>query len=125
MLKFAQQARTPLSLQIHKPIAIPSYVPKFDSNSSNYLRNRDPDYERNEASKLRRQYKQEKKGAIRELRKDAKFLAGVQQKEQQEKDRGYTDRIKKAVASIDPERAEEKALLREKAKDKRRSGGKK
>lgn len=114
-----------MTLQLHKPIAIPSYVPKFDSNASNYLRNRDPDYERNEASKLKRQYKQEKKGAIRELRKDAKFLAGVQQKEQQEKDKGYTERIRKAVASIDPERAEEKALLREKAKDKRRSGKKK
>lgn len=125
MLKFAQQSRTSLTLQLHKPIAIPSYVPKFDSNASNYLRNRDPDYERNEASKLKRQYKQEKKGAIRELRKDAKFLAGVQQKEQQEKDKGYTERIRKAVASIDPERAEEKALLREKAKDKRRSGKKK
>jgi nucleolar protein 14 len=109
---------------MHKPIPIPSYVPKFDSHSSSYLRNRDPDYERNEAAKLRRQYKQEKRGAIRELRKDAKFLAGVQEKEQQEKDQKYNERIKKAIASIEPERAEEKAMLREKARDKRRAGKK-
>lgn len=124
LLKFAGQSRHSLTLQMHKPIPIPSYVPKFDSHSSSYLRNRDPDYERNEAAKLRRQYKQEKRGAIRELRKDAKFLAGVQEKEQQEKDRRYNERIKKAIASIEPERAEEKAMLREKARDKRRAGGK-
>jgi len=112
----------PLRLQMHKPIPIPSYVPKFEEHSSNYLRNRDPDHERNEAAKLRRQLKQEKKGAIRELRKDAKFLATIKQKEQQEKDRMYNERLKKAHASIEPERAEEKAMLREKAKGKRRAG---
>jgi nucleolar protein 14 len=122
LLKFALQSRGPLTLQLHKPIPIPSYIPKFDSHTSSYLRDRDPDHERNEAAKLRRQYKQEKKGAIRELRKDAKFLAGVREKEQDEKDKAYSERIKKAVASIEPERAEEKAMLREKAKMKRRSG---
>jgi len=122
LLKFSKQQRTPLRLQMHKPIPIPSYAPKFEEHSSNYLRNRDPDHERNEATKLRRQIKQEKKGAIRELRKDARFLAAVKQKEQQEKDRVYNERIRKAHASIEPERAEEKAMLRGKAKDKRRAG---
>jgi len=122
LLKFSKQQRTPLRLQVHKPIPIPSYVPKFEEHTSNYLKNRDPDHERNEAAKLRRQFKEEKKGAIRELRKDARFLAAVKQKEQQEKDRVYNERLKKAHASIDPERAEEKAMLREKAKDKRRAG---
>ena len=124
LLKFSKQQRKPLRLQMHKPIPIPSYVPKFEEHSSNYLRNRDPDHERNEASKLRRQLKQEKKGAIRELRKDAKFLAAVKQKEQQEKERMYNEGLKKAHASIEPERAEEKAMLREKAKEKRRAGRK-
>jgi nucleolar protein 14 len=122
LLKFSKQQRIPLRLQVHKPIPIPSYVPKFEERSSNYLKNRDPDHERTEATKLRRQLKQEKKGAIRELRKDAKFLASVKQKEQQEKDRVYKERIKRAHASIEPERAEEKAMLREKAKERRRAG---
>lgn len=122
LLKFSKQQRVPLRLQMHKPISIPSYVPKFEEHSSNYLRNRDPDHERNEAAKLRRQIKQEKKGAIRELRKDARFLASVKQKEQQEKDRVYNEKLRKAHASIEPERAEEKAMLRGKAKEKRRAG---
>lgn len=122
LLKFSKQQRGPLRLQVHKPIPIPSYVPKFEEHSSNYLKNRDPDHERNEAAKLRRQLKQEKKGAVRELRKDARFLAAVKQKEQQDRDRMYNERLKKAHASIEPERAEEKAMLREKARGKRRAG---
>ena len=41
---------------------------------------------RDEAAKLKAQYKQERKGAIRELRKDARFLASEQQKKQKEKE---------------------------------------
>ncbi|KAI0638448.1 nucleolar protein 14 [Trametes polyzona] len=124
LLKFALQARRPLRLQAHKPIPIPTYVPKFEQTSSNYLRNRDPDHERNEAAKLRAQYKQEKKGAIRELRKDARFLAAEQQRKQKEKDREYNERMKRVFGSLESERAEEKAMEREKAKDKRRAGRK-
>ncbi|CCL98246.1 uncharacterized protein FIBRA_00240 [Fibroporia radiculosa] len=124
LLKFSRQARRPLMLQAHKPIPIPTYVPKFEQSSSNYLRNRDPDHERNEAAKLRRQYKQEKKGAIRELRKDARFLASEQQNQQKEKDRAYNQRMKRVIGSLESERAEEKAMEREKTKEKKRSGRK-
>ena len=124
MLKFSRQARRPLTLQSHKPIPIPTYVPKFEQSSSNYLKNRDPDHERNEAAKLRRQYKQERKGAIRELRKDARFLAAEQQKQQKEKDRAYNDRMKRVFGSLESERAEEKAMEREKMKEKKRAGRK-
>ena len=124
LLKFASQARKPLRLQAHKPIPIPTYIPKFEQFSSNYLRNRDPDHERNEAAKLRAQYKQERKGAIRELRKDARFLASEQQKKQKDKDKTYSDRMNKVMASMESERAEQKALEREKLKEKRRAGRK-
>ncbi|KAG1835751.1 Nop14-like protein [Suillus variegatus] len=124
LLKFARQARRPLLLQAHKPIPIPTYIPKFEPRSSSYLRRQDPDHERNEASKLRYQVKQEKKGAIRELRKDAKFLAAVEHKQQAEKDRAYKDRMNKAFSVLEGERAEQKAMDREKAKEKRRSGRK-
>ena len=124
LLKFALQDRRPLRLQAHKPIPIPTYVPKFEHTSSNYLRNRDPDHERNEAAKLRAQLKQERKGAIRELRKDARFLAAEQQKKQKTKDQAYSDRMKRVFGSIESERAEEKAMEREKMKEKRRSGRK-
>ncbi|THH27646.1 hypothetical protein EUX98_g6552 [Antrodiella citrinella] len=124
LLKFAGQSRRPLQLQGHKPIPIPTYIPKFEHTTSNYLRNRDPDHERNESAKLRSQYKQEKKGAIRELRKDARFLASEQQKKQKQKDKTYTDRMNKVMASMESERAEQNALDREKAKEERRAGRK-
>lgn len=88
------------------------------------MRNRDPDHERNEAAKLRSQYKQERKGAIRELRKDAKFLAAEQQKVQKEKDRSYNERMRRVMGSIESERAEEKAMEKEKLREKKRSGRK-
>lgn len=124
LLNFATQSRRPLRLQAHKPIPIPTYIPKFEQTSSNYLRNRDPDHERNEAAKLRAQVKQERKGAIRELRKDARFLAAEQQKKEKEKNKAYNDRMKRVFGSIESERAEEKAMEREKTKDKRRAGRK-
>ncbi|KAF9238829.1 nucleolar protein 14 [Melanogaster broomeanus] len=108
----------------HKPIPIPSYIPKFESSSSSYLRRQDPDRERNEASKLRYQLKQERKGAIRELRKDAKFLAAAEHKKQAEKDRAYKERMNKVSSTLEGERAEQKAMEREKAKEKRRAGRK-
>ena len=124
LVKFSDQARKPLHLQAHKPIPIPTYIPKFETSSSSYLRRQDPDHEKNEASKLRNQYKQERKGAIRELRKDARFLADVEQKKEIEKDRAYNERMRRAFGSIEGERAEQKAMEREKAKDKRRAGKK-
>ncbi|KIK29147.1 hypothetical protein PISMIDRAFT_672561 [Pisolithus microcarpus 441] len=124
LLKFARQSRRPLFLQAHKPIPIPTYIPKFEQKSSLYLRRQDPDHERNEVSKLRYQVKQEKKGAIRELRKDARFIAAVEQKKQMEKDQAYNKRMKKVFGSLEGERAEEKAMQRQKMRDKRRAGRK-
>ncbi|EKM59895.1 uncharacterized protein PHACADRAFT_86191 [Phanerochaete carnosa HHB-10118-sp] len=124
LLKFSRQSRRPLALQAHKPIPIPTYVPRFEHTTSNYLRNRDPDHEQNEAAKIKAQYKQERKGAIRELRKDARFLATEQQKRQKEKDRAYNERMKRVFGSIESERAEQKAMEKEKMKEKKRAGRK-
>ena len=111
-------------MQAHKPIPIATYIPKFDVSSSSYLGRDDPDRERAAASKLRYQYKQERKGAIRELRKDARFISAVKQKEQQEKDKAYADKMNKVFSSLESERAEQKKMEREKQKEKRRSGRK-
>jgi nucleolar protein 14 len=88
------------------------------------LRSRDPDHERHEATKLRKQVKEERKGAIRELRKDARFLTAVQQKKQAQKDMEYNIRMKRILSSLESERAEEKAMEREKGRLKKRAGGK-
>ncbi|KAG5220021.1 nucleolar complex protein [Salix suchowensis] len=124
ILDAVETKRLPACLKVHKPIPIATYIPKFESSSSSYMRRQDPDRERNEAAKLRNQYKEERKGAIRELRKDARFLATVEQEKQKEKDRAYHERMKRVFGSLEGERAEQKAMDREKAKDKRRSGRK-
>ena len=121
LLKFSKQSRRPLFLQSHKPIPIPTCIPKFEISKSSFLRHQDPDHERKEAAKLRYLVKQERKGAVRELRKDARFLAAVQQKKQEQKDHEYNMRMKRVVTSLESERAEEKALEREKAKSRKRA----
>lgn len=144
-LKFSLQARRPLRLQSHKPIPIPSYIPKFEGSFYTPGKRYDPDSERNAASKLRSQYKQEKKGAIRELRKDAKFLSAERNRVKDEKDKAckfllffyllggisrklilnaYEDeqRMRSAHGAIQVERSEEKQMEREKARDKKRAG---
>lgn len=124
MLKFSAESRKPLTLQAHKPIPIATYIPKFDAGYSHQKRH-DPDAQRNADSKLKALYRKEHKGAMRELRKDNRFLAGEQAKKQAEKDAAYASRMAKVHGEIQLERAEEKSLAREKARDERRAGKKK
>lgn len=111
-IRFAKEARRPLQMQSHKPIPIPQYTPKFDADFSRDRRS-DPDAERNEAKKIKALYKKERKGAIRELRKDNKFLAVERAKEQKAKDEAYEKRMRQVHGQIaTTERAEEKAMER-------------
>ncbi|TYJ55430.1 hypothetical protein B9479_003933 [Cryptococcus floricola] len=114
-------SRRPLALQAHKPIPIASHTPKFEENYA-IGHHYDPDVERNASAKLKALYKKEQKGAMRELRKDNKFLAGEKAREQKAKDEDYNARMRKQEGSITAERAEEKAMEREKARDKRKRG---
>ncbi|KDE05828.1 hypothetical protein MVLG_03772 [Microbotryum lychnidis-dioicae p1A1 Lamole] len=127
MLNLSRSSRQPLTLQHHKPIPIATYIPKFDEGF-NPNRRFDPDTERNEANKLRSLVKKEKKGAIRELRKDNRFLAGEEAKKKREKDVAYEAKIKKIMVGLADERAEEKKEkgIKEHGKkmDKARRGGK-
>ena len=92
-------------------------------STSGYLRaggGEDGDSERKALSKLKREHRAERKGAIRELRKDARFLAGVVQKEEREAAREYEMRMRKVHAGMESERAEEKQAEREKQREKKR-----
>lgn len=120
-LGFAEDARQPLALQDHKPIPIASYAPRFEDDFAPG-KHYDPDVERNASAKLKAEYKKERKGAIRELRKDNRFLAGEKAREQAEKDAEYNSRLRKAIGSLNVERAEEKEMEREKKREKRRAG---
>ena len=78
MIGNAKSERRPLRLQAHRAIAIASHVPhnliKDSTQREEVGRTFDPDTERAEQSKLRAMLKKEKKGAMRELRRDNEFF---------------------------------------------------
>ncbi len=115
LLKHAHLDRRPLELHHHRPLAIKTSIPKFEE-SYNPDRHYDPDKERTEAAKLKKEYKREKKGAIRELRKDAKSIARESLRVKKERDAAYEKKYKRLVAEIQGEEGREsKAYEREKA----------
>jgi nucleolar protein 14 len=102
LLGNAQLGRRPLELHHHRPLAIKTYIPKFEE-SFNPDKHYDPNKERAEAAKLRAEYKRERKGAMRELRKDAKFIARESLREKKERDSAYEKKYKRLVAEIQGE----------------------
>ncbi|KAJ3087507.1 nucleolar complex protein 14 [Quaeritorhiza haematococci] len=95
----SQHNRKPLQLQKRKPVPIATYVPKFQENYS-IDRKHDRNRQRSEMSKLRKQHSQEMKGARRELRKDADFIARQKLKAVRERDAEYKKRINGIVGQL-------------------------
>ncbi|KAG9244464.1 nucleolar protein 14 [Calycina marina] len=113
-LSLAQLSRRPLELHHHKPLAIKMAIPKFEE-SYNPNKHYDPDRERTENAKLQKELKREKKGAVRELRKDAKAIATENLRQKREKDAAYDKKYKRLIAEIQGEEGHEaKAYEREK-----------
>lgn len=118
-MNIALAARRPLLLHAHRPLAIKTSVPQF-TDDYNPTKHYDPDIERAQLSKLKAEHKKERKGAMRELRKDANFIAREQLREKKEKDDAYEKKFKRLVAEIQGEEGREaKEYEREK---KRRKG---
>ncbi|KAK8164312.1 nucleolar protein 14 [Phyllosticta citrichinensis] len=118
-LSQARLARRPQALHNWKPLAIKTAVPKFEDDF-NPNKHYDPDQERRESAKLRAEYKREKKGAMRELRKDASFVAREKLREKKERDAAYEAKYKRIVAEIQGEEGREaKAYERERASRKK------
>ncbi|KAJ4341967.1 nucleolar complex protein 14 [Ascochyta clinopodiicola] len=117
-LNAAKLARRPQTLHFHRPLPIPSRIPKFEE-SFDPTKHYDADRERADGAKLQKEYKRERKGAMRELRKDANFIARETLREKKEKDRAYEEKYKKLVAEIQGEEGYEKNVYeREKRKRK-------
>ncbi|KAE8441353.1 hypothetical protein EG329_005502 [Mollisiaceae sp. DMI_Dod_QoI] len=114
LLNQAHLYRRPLELHHHRPLAIKTFIPKFEE-SFNPERHYDPDKTRTEAAKLKKEHKRERKGAIRELRKDANIMAIQSLREKKERDAAYEKKYKRLVAEIQGEEGKEaKAYEREK-----------
>ena len=75
----------PLTLQTHKPVPLnliePDFKDIFTARKGEGLEKED-----RELRKLKALHKKEMRGAIREIRKDAKFIANVRQKERDDFD---------------------------------------
>ena len=106
LLTAALQARQPLRLHNHRPLAIKTSMPKFEE-SYNPDKHYDPDRDRAEFSKLKAEHRKERKGALRELRKDANFLAREKLREKKERDSAYEKKFKRLVAEIQGEEGRE------------------
>lgn len=82
---------------------MPKFEEDFDPN-----KHYDPDKERAEQTRLRKEYKRERKGAMRELRKDANFIAREKLRDKRERDRAHADRERRLIAEIQGEEGREK-----------------
>lgn len=118
-LRVSTLSRRPLELHHHKSLAIKTYVPKFEEDydpDKHY----DPDRERADLAKLKAEHKKERKGAMRELRKDANFMAREKLRLKKEKDAAYEKKYKRLVSEIQGEEGHESKLYeKEKAARKR------
>ena len=119
LLQTSRLNRRPLQLHHHRPLAIRNNIPRFEDNfdpDKHY----DPDKERSDARKLQKEYKRERKGALRELRKDANFVARQQLTEKRQRDAEYEKKYRRLVAEVQGEEGREaKEYEREKRARKR------
>ncbi|KAL8698556.1 MAG: hypothetical protein Q9201_006508 [Fulgogasparrea decipioides] len=106
LMKQARTTRKPLLLHNHRPLPIKTSIPKF-AESYNPDKHYDPDRDRAQLNKLKAEHKKERKGAMRELRKDANFIVRESLREKKEKDAQYEKKFKRLVAEIQGEEGQE------------------
>lgn len=98
----------PLSLQNHRPTAIPSYAPKFEENFNPEKKSYDPDATRNEVNRMKAQLKKERKFMMKELRKDTKFEARQRIEEKRKEAETYHAKMSNIINTINTEEGAEK-----------------
>jgi nucleolar protein 14 len=101
-LSKARPLRRPLELHHHRPLPIPSNIPKFEEDY-NMDKRYDPNVERRELTKLKAEHKREKKGAVREIRKDSRFISRVKLAEDKETSKAYHAKMARLTAMIQSE----------------------
>eukprot|EP00742_Colponemidia_sp_Colp-10_P007849 GILJ01008463.1.p1 GENE.GILJ01008463.1~~GILJ01008463.1.p1 ORF type:complete len:907 (-),score=214.06 GILJ01008463.1:178-2898(-) len=126
-------ARQPLRLQAFKPTAIRSLVPRLEERITSLTRSNDPDRERAERKHLQKKVIEEKKGAARELRKDASFLEQQRVEAMRKQDVLKQQKRKQTAAFLDEQQREWKKMKtthssrtpKDKSKKQGRMGGNK
>jgi nucleolar protein 14 len=92
-------SRQPLEWQADGVKSVKSLAPKFQEEGYTFSK------DRTEVQQLKRQLKQEKKGAMRELRRDAEFLSTVADKAHEEKEAARRAQLRKNRAWLESEQA--------------------
>lgn len=123
MSRVSQLSRRPLELHHHRPLAIKTYIPKFEE-TFDPDKHYDPDRERAELAKLKAEHKKERKGAMRELRKDANFMARENLRVKKAKDEAYEKKYKRLIAEIQNEEGREANAYEREAKARKRANRK-
>ena len=119
-LQAADEKRRPLQLQKRKAMAIKTFLPKFHQNYSIDKKRYDPDRERAKAGKEKAEYKKELKGAVRELRKDAQFIATARLEETKRKDEAYKKKIDKIMGQLASQEGAMRGYEREQKKGRKK-----
>ncbi len=117
-IRHQAMSRTALELQKHRAVPIATHLPRFEENYSidRAKYGMDPNRDRAETKKVSRQYKKEFKGAVRELRKDTRFVAKHQLQKTREKDQLYQSKIRSIVGELSREQGEANVAERQKGK---------
>lgn len=115
VLTLKKKERQPLRLQENEPVALRTKIPLFEDNFNPENKAHTKDPTQRELQKLRAQYKKERKGTIREIRRDAEFEARQRLGETRDEKAKYHDMLRKVTSQINSEEgAEKNAYEREK-----------
>ncbi|KAK8943182.1 hypothetical protein KSP39_PZI009191 [Platanthera zijinensis] len=94
-----QSSRRPLEMRKRRPEPIKLLTPKFEENFVKGI-DYDPDRERAQRKKLKKQLKKEAKGAVRELRKDNSFVFELKEKDRLVREQERADKYGKTLAFL-------------------------
>lgn len=108
-----REPREHLQLQKHRPVPLPELEPDFNPVFIDRKGAKLPKEER-DLQRLKHQFKRERKGAIKEIRKDTAFLARVRLEEQRELDAERFQKVRQIENLMADSRREEKQMKRPK-----------
>uniref|UniRef100_A0A667ZA93 NOP14 nucleolar protein homolog (yeast) n=1 Tax=Myripristis murdjan TaxID=586833 RepID=A0A667ZA93_9TELE len=111
----APVTRTPLVFEKKKPIPLKLLTPKI-VEVLDYGKKRGSNKEEREKERLKHKYKREFKGALREIRKDTRFLARERLTETMSRDAERKRKVRELFGSLATQEGEWKALKKRKRK---------
>uniref|UniRef100_UPI0037E97761 nucleolar protein 14 n=1 Tax=Semicossyphus pulcher TaxID=241346 RepID=UPI0037E97761 len=115
IISSAPVTHNPLVLDKKKPIPLKLLTPKI-VEVLDYGKKRGSTREEREKERLKHKYKKEFKGALREIRKDSRFLAREKLNEVMNRDAERKRKVKELFGSLATQEGEWKALKRKKKK---------